>query len=90
VFVLKIAIELRKTNALNLDEFFYKEMINVVKLKEIRALKLLITINLNVYRLFLKRSLITIAIAYERLKVMKLLIKEYNVTLITYSIYVAI
>jgi hypothetical protein len=61
-----------------------------VKLREICALKLLIATNLNVYRLFLKKSLITIAIAYERLEVVKLLIKEYGITLTTYSIYVAI
>jgi len=61
-----------------------------VKLREICALKLLIATNLNVYRLFLKKSLITIAIAYERLEVVKLLIKEYSITLTTYSIYVAI
>jgi len=49
VFVLKIAIELYKTNILNLNKFFYKEIINIVELEEICALKLLIATSLNIY-----------------------------------------
>jgi len=49
VFVLKIAIELRKINILNLNKFFYKKIINIIKLEEICALKLLIAISLNIY-----------------------------------------
>jgi len=91
VFILKIAIKLRKTNALNFEhEFLYKEIENVVKIKEFPTLKLLIAINLNVYQLFLKELLITIDIAYEKFEVIKLLIKEYSVTLKSYLIYVAI
>lgn len=65
-------------------------MRNVVKLEEIRTLKLLIATNLNVYRLFLKKLLMTIIIAHNRFEVVKLLMQEYDVTLTTYSIYVAI
>ncbi len=75
---------------LNLEQFFYKEIKNVINIKEICALKLLIATSLNVYRLFLKKLLITITIAYERFKVVKLLVKEYNVTLESYFIYVII
>lgn len=49
MFVLKIAMKLRETNALNFEQFFYKEIKSVVKIKEIRTLKLLIATNLNVY-----------------------------------------
>jgi len=49
VFVLKIAMKLRETNALNLENFFYKKIKNVIKIKEIRTLKLLIATNLNVH-----------------------------------------
>jgi len=90
VFVLKIAMKLRKINALNFKQFFYKKIKNVVKIKEICTLKLLIAINLNVYRLFLKKSLITIIIAYEKFEVMKLLMKEYGATLESYFIYAII
>ncbi len=90
MFVLKIAIELRKTNALNLEQSFYKEIRSAIKTREICALKLLIAINLNVYQLFLKKLLITIVIAHERSKVVKLLIKEYNITLESYPIYTII
>jgi len=90
VFVFKIVIKLRKTNALNFEQFFYKKIRNVIKTKKICILKLLITINLNVYRLFLKKLLITIIIAYKKSKVIKLLIKEYNVTLELYLIYATI
>jgi len=47
--VLKIAMKLRETNALNLENFFYKKIKNVIKIKEIRTLKLLIATNLNVH-----------------------------------------
>ncbi len=90
MFVFKIVIKLRKTNALNFEQFFYKKIRNVIKTKKICILKLLITINLNVYRLFLKKLLITIIIAYKKSKVIKLLIKEYNVTLELYLIYATI
>jgi len=90
VFVFKIAIKLRKTNALNLKQFFYKKIKNVVKTKEICILKLLIAINLNVYRLFLEKLLIIIIIGHEKFEVIKLLIKEYNVTLKLYFIYIII
>lgn len=90
MFVLKIVVKLRKTNALNFKQFFYKEMRSVVKMKKIYILKLLIVISLNVYRLFLEKSLMTIIIAYEKFKVIKLLVKEYNVTLKSYFIYVII
>jgi len=90
MFVLKIVIKLRKTSALNLKHFFYKEIKDVVKIKEICILKLLITISLNVYRLFLKKLLITIIVAYERFEIIKLLMKEYNVTLELYLIYIII
>lgn len=88
--MLKIAIKLHKTNVLNFEQFFYKKIRSIVKIKEIRTLKSLIAINLNVYRLFLKKLLITIIIAYERFEVIKLLIKEYNVTLESYLIYAII
>jgi len=90
VFVLKIAMKLRETNALNLKQFFYKEIKSVAKIKEIYALKLLIAINLNVHRLFLKKLLVIIIIAHERLKAIELLMKEYDATLNSYFIYVAI
>ncbi len=90
MFVFKIVIKLRKTKALNFEQFFYKKIRNVIKTKKICILKLLITINLNVYRLFLKKLLITIIIAYKKSKVIKLLIKEYNVTLELYLIYATI
>ncbi len=88
--MLKIAMKLRETNALNFEQFFYKEIKSVVKIKEIRTLKLLIATNLNVYQLFLKKSLITIIIAHKRFEMIKLLIKEYNVTLELYFIYTII
>ncbi len=90
VFVFKIAIKLYKTSALNLDKFFYKKIINIVKSEEICTLKLLIATDLNIYRLFSERLLITIAIIYKRSEVVKLLIKKYNITLTAYSIYTAI
>ncbi len=40
---------------LNFNKFFYKKIINAIKLEEICALKLLIAIDLNIYRLFLKK-----------------------------------
>ncbi len=88
--MLKIAIELYKTNALNLDKFFYKKIISAVESEEICILKLLIATDLNIYRLFSERLLIVIAIAYKRPEVVKLLIKKYSVTLTAYSIYTAI
>ncbi len=90
MFVLKIAIKLYETNALNLKQCIYKDIRSVVKINEICVLKLLIAINLNVYRLFLEKLLIAIAIAYKRFEVVKLLIKKYNATLKLYSIYVVI
>ena len=45
---------------------------------------------MNIYRLFSKRLLITITIAHSRFEIVRLLIQEYNATLTTYSIYVAI
>jgi len=90
VFVLKIALKLRETNALNLEQFFYKKIKSVIKIKEIRTLKLLIATNLNVYRLFLKKSLITIIIAHKRFEMIKLLMKKYNITLELYFIYIII
>jgi len=53
-------------------------------------LKLLIATSLNIYRLFLEKLLITIVIVYKRFKIVKLLIKEYSLTLTIYSIYIAI
>jgi len=90
MFVLKIAIELYKTNALNLEQFFYKKIRNVIKIKKNCILKLLIAIDLNVYWLFLEKLLITIIIAYERFEVIKLLVKKYSVTLKLYLIYAII
>lgn len=83
-------MKLHKTNALNLEQFFYKEIRSIVKTKEIYTLKLLIVIDLNVYWLFLEKLLMTIIIAYEKFKVMKLLIKEYDVILKSYLIYAII
>jgi len=88
--VLKIAVKLRKTNALNFNQFFYKEIRSVVKSEKICILKLLIATDLNVYRLFLEKLLIAIIIAYGKSEIVELLIKKYNVTLTAYSIYVAI
>ncbi len=88
--MLKIAIKLHKTNALNFEQFFYKKIKSIVKTKKICALKLLIAINLNIYRLFLEKLLITIAIAHKRFEVIKLLVKEYSVTLKLYLIYTTI
>ncbi len=88
--MLKIAIKLYKINTLNLDQFFYKKTRSIVKSEEICALKLLIAIDLNIYRLFSKRLLIAIAIAHNRFEIVKLLIQEYSVTLTIYSIYIAI
>ncbi len=90
VFVLKIAMELRETSALNLDESFYEGMISAVESGEIRALKLLIATGLDVHRLFPEGSLVAIAIAYGRPEVVELLIKEYGVTLTAYPIHAAI
>jgi len=83
-------MELCETNALNLKQFFYKEIRSVVETKEIRALKLLIATSLNVHRLFLKRLLMAIIIAYERFEVVELLVKEYGATLESYSIHAII
>lgn len=88
--MLKIAVKLRKTNALNFNQFFYKEIRSVVKSEKICILKLLIATDLNVYRLFLEKLLIAIIIAYGKSEIVELLIKKYNVTLTAYSIYVAI
>ncbi len=88
--MLKIAIELYKTNMLNFKQFFYKKIKSIVKTKKICILKLLITINLNIYRLFLEKLLITITIAHKRFEVIELLIKEYSVILKLYSIYTII
>jgi hypothetical protein len=88
--MLKIAMELCETNALNLKQFFYKEIRSVVKTKEIRALKLLIATSLNVHRLFLKRLLMAIIIAYERFEVVELLVKEYGAILESYLIHAII
>jgi hypothetical protein len=88
--MLKIAMELCETNALNLKQFFYKEIRSVVKTKEIRALKLLIATSLNVHRLFLKRLLMAIIIAYERFEVVELLVKEYGAILESYPIHAII
>jgi len=90
IFVLKIAIKLYKTNILNLEQFFYKEIKSIVEIKEICVLKLLNAINLNIYQLFLKRLLIIIAIAHKKFKVEKLLIQEYNITSELYFIYTII
>jgi len=83
-------MELCETNALNLKQFFYKEIRSVVKTKEIRALKLLIATSLNVHRLFLKRLLMAIIIAYERFEVVELLVKEYGAILESYLIHAII
>ncbi len=83
-------MELCETNALNLKQFFYKEIRSVVKTKEIRALKLLIATSLNVHRLFLKRLLMAIIIAYERFEVVELLVKEYGAILESYPIHAII
>jgi len=83
-------MELCETNALNLKQFFYKEIRSVVETKEIRALKLLIATSLNVHRLFLKRLLMAIIIAYERFEVVELLVKEYGATLESYPIHAII
>jgi len=47
--VFKIAIKLYKTNILNFEQSFYKEIRSIIKTKEICVLKLLIAINLNIY-----------------------------------------
>jgi len=88
--VLKIAVELYKTNILNLEQFFYKEIRSVVKTEKICALKLLIATDLNIYRLFLEKLLVTVVIIYGKSEVIELLIKEYSVTLELYSIYTVI
>lgn len=90
MFVLKIAVELRETSALNLEQSFYEGMRSVVKTGEIRALKLLIATNLDVHRLFLERSLVTVAIAHGRSEVVELLVKEYGATLGSYPIHAVI
>ncbi len=90
IFVLKIAVELYKTNILNLEQFFYKEIRSVVKTEKICALKLLIATDLNIYRLFLEKLLVTVVIIYGKSEVIELLIKEYSVTLELYSIYTVI
>ncbi len=88
--MLKIAVELYKTNILNLEQFFYKEIRSVVKTEKICALKLLIATDLNIYRLFLEKLLVTVVIIYGKSEVIELLIKEYSVTLELYSIYTVI
>lgn len=83
-------MELRETSALNLDLSFYEEMRSVVESGKIRALKLFIATSLDVHRLFLEESLVTMTIAYERPEVVELLIKEYGATLIAYPIHATI
>lgn len=90
VFVLKIAVELRETSALNLDQSFYEGMRSAVESGEIRALKLLIATGLDVHRLFLEGSLVAVAIAHGRSEVVELLMKEYGATLTAYPIHAAI
>jgi len=90
VFVLKIAVELRETSALNLEQSFYEGMRSAVEAGEIRALKLLIATGLDVHRLFPEGSLVAVAIAHGRSEVVELLVKEYGATLGSYPIHAAI
>lgn len=90
VFVLKIAMELRETSVLNLDQSFYEGMKSAVESGEIRALKLLIETGLNVHRLFPEGSLVAVAISHGRPEVVELLIKVYGATLTSYPIHSAI
>ncbi len=75
---------------LNLEQFFYKKIRNIVKTEEICTLKLLIATDLNIYRLFSERLLITVIIAHGKSEVIELLIKKYSITLELYSIYTVI
>jgi len=88
--MLKIVVKLHKTSALNLESSFYEDLRSVVKTRKIYALKMLIATSLNIYRLFFKKSMMTMIIAHESFEVMKLLMKEYNVTLSSHFIHVAI
>ena len=88
--MLKIVVKLQKASVLNLELYFYKDLRNVAKTENICTLKILINTDLNIYRLFSERLIITIAIAYKRSEVIKLLIKEYSATLLLYSIYIVI
>jgi len=88
--MLKIVVKLHKISALNLKSSFYEDLRNVVKIKKICVLKMLIATSLNIYRLFFKKLMMTIIIAHKSFEVMKLLVKEYDVTLSSHSIYVVI
>lgn len=90
MFVLKVVMKLHETSALNLESYFYKDLRSIAKIKTICALKMLIATSLNVHRLFLKKSMMTIIIAHEKFNVMELLIKKYDVTLSSHSIHFAL